>query len=579
MKKSINRNILWAEFFVDSLLNFEVKNVVICPGSRNTSLIFAFSKEKKFKKFTVIDERTAGFFALGIAKKICQPVAVVTTSGTAVANLYPAVIEAYYSNIPLILCTADRPEILHDCGANQTINQKDIFTKNVKDFLNIPADSISKKTFKNIYSSLYQKFYSQKFDPGPIQINLMFSKPFEPNNFTDLIDSSTLKFIKSLSTKVLEPSVQKTKSTDGYLSLINIIDDAKSGLIIAGQGVDKSEADFLVKLSRKIQFPIFIDASSEMFFSSSDDNILNSFNLLAFSKEFKKIFQPEVIVQFGKTPTSNNVLQFFESSKAFKIGINKQGNLYDPSRSTKMIFKSNAKEFIENILPLLTTKRNKEYERLFYSDKSIAQYCSKLLDETDWFFEAKVYYELLKYIPENSNLFIGNSLPIRDFDTYVQRDKRKINLYNNRGASGIDGVVSTAIGIASKSRATFLVLGDQSFYHDLNSLLIAVHHKIHLTIIIVNNNCGGIFKMLPAAKYKTELRKYLSLNYHLEFENIIKSFGANYYRIESWNHFAKTLKKIKPNQLNVLEIRTDSDRSAKFRKSILIKTDKILASM
>ncbi|MBZ0179969.1 MAG: 2-succinyl-5-enolpyruvyl-6-hydroxy-3-cyclohexene-1-carboxylic-acid synthase [Melioribacteraceae bacterium] len=576
MKKFINRNILWSEFIVDTLLKFGIKNVVICPGSRNTPLIFALAKEKRIKKDTVIDERSAGFFAMGIAKKTKKPTAVATTSGTAVANLYPSVVEAFYSNIPLIVITADRPEILHNCGANQTINQKKIYANNSKDFQNITTESISKESFTRIHKRVSRILIEQKIDPGPVQINIMFDKPFEPESFTDSIEQNSLDYIFKINKN--EQIKISTKLDDLVIpfSIIRKINSARSGLIIAGGGVNKQIAALITKLAKKLSFPVFVDASSELFFSSSQDIILKSFNQLAISKEFRNHLHPDVIIQFGKAPTSNSVLQFFESSRAFKIGINEQGNLYDPSRTTNKLLKSNPKVFIETIIPLLQAKKNSGLKRIITLDKNLTENRTKMIEKTNWMFEGKIYQELLKLIPDNSNLFIGNSLPIRDFDSYAIRGKRNINLFTNRGASGIDGIVSTTLGIASKSKTTFLVLGDQSFFHDLNSLLIAGHNKIPLTIILVNNRCGGIFKMLPAAKYKAELRKYLSMNYNLKFENIIKSFNADYFNITSWKEFEKAFKKIDINKLNVLEILTDADQSVKFRKFISAEAKKVV---
>lgn len=576
MKKFINRNILWSEFIVNSLLKYDVKNVVVCPGSRNTPLIFAFSKEKKIKKYTAIDERSAGFFALGIAKKTKKPAVVVTTSGTAVANLYPSVIEAFYSEIPLILLTADRPEILHDCGTNQTINQKNIYVNNSKDFQNISTVSISKKSFVKVHKSLSGILNRQQMNPGPVQINIMLNKPFEPKSFTDSIEKKTYDYIFNIngnkqikiSDKLVDPLIPS--------SVIKKINSSKSGLIIAGQGVNKKSAALLIKFAKKLSFPIFVDATSEMFFSSSKDIILNNFNQLAVSKEFRTQFLPDVIIQLGKTPTSNSILQFFESSNAFKMGINEQGKLYDPSRTTDITIKLNPKLFLEKIYPLLKEKQNSKLKEIISLEKYLTQVRSEIFDVTNWLFEGKIYQELLKHIPNNSNLFIGNSMPIRDFDSYAAREERNITLFTNRGASGIDGIVSTALGIASKSKPTFLVLGDQSFFHDLNSLLIAGQNKIPLTIVLVNNRCGGIFKMLPAARYKTELRKYLSMNYNLNFENIIKSFNAAYFNITSWKDLAKVFNIIDINKLNVLEIITDADRSVKYRKFISNQAQKAI---
>ena len=196
MKKYINRNYFWASLFVEQLARFDIKHVCISPGSRNTPLSLAFANNKKFKKYVHIDERSSGFFALGISKIIREPVVLVTTSGTAVAELYPAIIEAYYQRIPLIVCTADRPAYLRNTGANQTIKQDNIYRNHIRYFKDLGLPSLGNQRLKSFAEKIGKGIIiSTKLNPGPIHFNFPFKKPLEPESFTDKIDFRILDFI------------------------------------------------------------------------------------------------------------------------------------------------------------------------------------------------------------------------------------------------------------------------------------------------------------------------------------------------------------------------------------------------
>lgn len=196
MKKYINRNYFLASLFVKQLEVPQIKNVCISPGSRNTPLTLAFAENKKFKKYIHIDERSSGFFALGLAKQTNKPVVLITTSGTAVAELYPAIIEAYQQRIPLIVCTADRPAYLKNTGANQTINQENIFRNHIRKFWNVGLPSLTKKKLFSFTKKINEIiFLATEKDKGPVHINFPFEKPLEPNSFTDTISFNLKDFI------------------------------------------------------------------------------------------------------------------------------------------------------------------------------------------------------------------------------------------------------------------------------------------------------------------------------------------------------------------------------------------------
>ncbi len=573
MEKKINRNVFWSEIFFRQLKNYGLKNVVVCPGSRNSSLVFGLHKIKQIKKYNLVDERSAGFFALGLVKKTNTPVAVVTTSGTAVAELYPAVIEAYQSRLPLIVCTADRPPELHNCGANQTINQENIFQNHIRYSLNLNAPDIQPKSINNFINSIRKAISAtMKDNPGPVHINLPFRKPFEPSAKTDKINSEY--YNKVLRTKLpLNLSTGKvTPKPDKYV-LKNIL-TANKGLILFNEKNPSGELlEVVDKISKKINFPVIDDGTSGYRFRFSDSGVITNGSSLLRKRLLEIIPDPEIILQFGEAPISNSMLEFFEKSQAVKFLTNMSGDIKDPSRTFTKILKLNPVEFCRQIYAQsYSLKRNKEYFHLIKRLNDDTEKIKKhFLEKCRISFEGKIIHEIIDLIPSGSNLFVSNSMPVRDLDTFSGANNKKINVFTNRGASGIDGIISTALGIASSSKnRTILVTGDLAFYHDLNGLLASLKYKIPLTIVLINNNGGGIFDMLPVSNHKEVFDTNFKTPTNLNFRHFTEGYGGTFHEINSEMEFHKNFKmSLKKNSLTVLEIKTNSKESTNLRKKYL----------
>ncbi len=569
MKLSVNRNIIWCDLFVQRLADLGVHYVCISPGSRSTSLTLAFSSNAKIKTFSIVDERSSAFFALGLAKKTQTPVAIVTTSGTAVAELYPAIIEAFYRRIPLIICTADRPSVLYNKGANQTINQRNIYKNHIRYFANAGLPDLKKLPYVKKLAEDAIRF-SIYDDMGPVHLNFPFEKPFEPKTYTDIVDVKLIEKVFTNSSFVLPAQKQPGINFD---SLAKKFSKIERGLIIASVNLyDKNFPTLLSKFSKLLGYPVYIDGSSSLRFGNKKNiNVIDNLTALVRAKDFQKYFDPDLIIQFGSTPIANVLLEFFKKSRAEKILVNEFGDRNDPSLTAKTILKIDPSEFCESIIQSSKNKNGRDSCWLIDYNvmNNIAEELKKkIIIGAQFPFEGRIATELISSLPDNSNLMVSNSLPIRDIDFFVSKNNKKIHVYTNRGASGIDGINSTALGIAKASKEpTYLLIGDLAFFHDFNGIYNAVKYKIPLKIVLINNSGGGIFESLPIARYRQFFKEKFSTPLELDFSKLVKAYGCQFIRIQNWKELNQKLsssagKKI----LSVFEIKTDAKKSRLLRE-------------
>jgi 2-succinyl-5-enolpyruvyl-6-hydroxy-3-cyclohexene-1-carboxylate synthase len=589
MKIKINRNILWAETFVKELASLGVKYASISPGSRNTPLTLAFAGNKNIKTYVNIDERSSAFFALGLAKATATPVAVVVTSGTATAELYPAIIEAYQQRIPLIICTADRPPELINKGANQTINQNNIYKNHIRWFKNVglPEPTIKKlKALKQ--DAIDSVIISTIKSRGPVHLNFPFKKPFEPKFTTDSVNEKIISFSTTNSTLRSSSSVKNLpdKNSIKFIDRIfNLVKEKEKGLIIVGP--DDYDSKFLKNcqiLSAKLNYPILADGASQLRFGKHDKkNVITNFDAILRSENFTQKNHPEVIIQFGRTITSKGLDAFLDKCNAARFMINEYGDWFDPS--DKSIASIACKpylfcyELIKRIDKEIVIRNSTAWFSNFIDAEIISNNLKKnIIEKSSFPNECRLVTEIINNVPENCRIMLSNSMPIRDFDYFAQNNNKNIVVFNNRGASGIDGITSTALGIAEASKkASLLITGDLAFYYDMNGLLAAMRYKIPLVVVLINNNGGGIFEILPISEYGNVFKKYFVSPHSLDFSTFIKGYGGHYIKVKSWKHFNFALKEaFGLKNFTVLELKTKSSNSLKLRKKFWKEVSKSL---
>lgn len=587
MRIKVNRNNLWTRIFIDQLAALGVKYACISPGSRSTPLTYILSKNKKIKSFIHFDERSSAFFALGLAKATESPVIVVTTSGTAVAELYPAIIEAYQQRTPLIICTADRPAELIGTGANQTINQHNIFRNHIRWFRDLGLPSISETGFYHLQKIAIKAYLiSLSEDRGPVHLNFPFRKPLEPFSYTDKVSKKIFQTKPQIIARYnSQISVLKFEKNKDFKKIVTQLTESNKGIILVGPiEYDDKLIKKIKELSSLLKYPVIADGISQLRFNvnKKDQFVISNFNSILASQKFIRERNPEIILQFGRTPTSSVMEKFLEETEAVRYTIDTYGDKHDPVRNAKSIFTIKPISFCEILIAALREenfKRSKSnWQNEFIRAEEISEKVkSRIIDKAKFPSEPSIINEVIKLIPAGSNLVIGNSLPVRDLDNFVSKSSKRIVTYFNRGASGIDGITSTALGIASRKKKTFLITGDLSFLHDLNALATAAKFAIPLTIIVINNNGGGIFESLPIANRVKHFDKFFIAPHDLELGEIVQSFGINYQLVTTKRRLQQNLKNaMNKNLPSVIEIQTDAVKSVELRTKIFNEVKKNL---
>ena len=596
----INKNIAWAESFVNEMVAGGVKYVCISPGSRNTPLTWAFAQNKEIRKYVNIDERSSAFFALGLANRTGSPVALVCTSGTAAVEFYPAIVEAYQQRIPLVICTADRPPELRGTGTNQTINQDNLYKNHIRFFADVGLPDLSIKKImalkKTAVNAIEICCYKNK---GPVHINFPFRKPFEPDNITDEISNKTNSLLAKTIYKLPQyDTLVKITGERWFLNIVKKLKHIKRGIITVGpENYGDEFYTNVIKLSRILKYPILPDGCSQLRFLSypadrisaqtrkitiGNNNIICNYEAMFRSTSFSEAYSPEVILHFGRTSTSKGMKDFNEKYSPLKIMINEEGDFFDPTRRGKS-YKCSPSHFCKRVIecfPVDKHLREEEYwlKPYLFADQLLEQLKHKILFNSRFLNEIRIINEFLDSVPGNSSIMLSNSLPVRDFDYWASCSSKKLNIFNNRGASGIDGIISTALGIASvKKETAFLITGDLAFYYDLNALLTAEKYSIPLTIILINNNGGGIFNSLPVSRYPDFLREYFITPHKLNFEKLTKAYGIDYSKAKSWKNLKDLMQNtVAKKKTAVIEIQTDAVRSLNLRKKYWDESNRLL---
>jgi len=446
----VNPSTLLARVIVRQIIEAGVTDVVISPGSRNAPLSIAFhqaSVKGLIKLHVRIDERTAAFFALGIAKASGRPVPIVCTSGTAVANYHPAVLEASHTNVPLLVLTADRPASLRKTGANQTTEQARIFGKAVR-------------YFADVSGSVYpMELPFNSLQSGPVHLNIQFEEPLVGDKSDNWLNDLTISAPKVFDRKT--PGTFYTKSTRGVL----VIGHDRGGL----------SADAVRRFAEELGWPVI--AEDPLTFK----NAISHASVFLTSKKIAEDLAPDTVVVIGRTTLSRSINSFIKSARKEIV--------IDPRMATVDSDRMAGQKFIQ--LPKVEVQpADADYAEKW---KKYSQRAAKMVGDISTWSEALIAREIAAEVPSGTSLFISSSRPIRDFEGFaVARDG--VETFANRGLAGIDGNISTALGIASQRKQTIAVLGDLGFLHDLTGLI----HKedINLKIFVINNDGGGIFSTL-----------------------------------------------------------------------------------
>lgn len=557
----------YAASFVDELAQNEVKHVVVSPGSRSTPLALLLVEHPDIEIHINVDERSAAFFALGLAKALKEPVGLLCTSGTAAANYYPAVIEAFHSRVPLIVLTADRPHELRDVGAPQAIDQIHLYGRHVKWFVEMALPESTDGMMRYARTVGARAVATAAAEPaGPVHLNFPLREPLIPD-----LDQAKEYRQNKRTPSVLIDSGERSLSASQIEAVATTLSKAKQGIIVCGELPHPEMKEVIVALAKKLAFPVLADPLSQLRSGSHDKAvIIDAYDTFLRDETAKAAFRPEVILRFGSMPVSKPLLLFMKKQKqAITLVVDGGAGWREPAGlATNMIY-SEEKDFCLRIAESITSSPDDEWLRLWQTvNGATKDALASVRDEAE-LSEGKLFALLADMMPLESTLFVGNSMPIRDLDTFFLNNGKGIQTIANRGANGIDGVVSTALGVSTVSKNTVLAIGDLSFFHDMNGLLAAKLQKQNITILLVNNDGGGIFSFLPQANEREHFETLFGTPHGLDFSHTAQLYGGKYNKVQNWDEFEKVFtESFEIQGLKIIEVPTERESNLQKHRNL-----------
>lgn len=551
---SENPSVAWGRIVVDALSSGGIDSAVIAPGSRSTPLVVAAHQHPAIDTYSIIDERSAAYFALGRAKRTGNPVAVFCTSGTAGANMHPAVIEADKSRTPLIICTADRPTDLAEVTANQTIEQTDLYGDAVRWSPSIPPASPHRRSLDAIRTISHLASLRSRFPrPGPVHLNIPFRKPLSPaEQEAQRIDATSGRHLNSTIPGRITPHDDALKRISSSLG------QAERPLLVAGP-LQPHIGTRLRSFAESLEIPLLADPLSGARYCGPESSyIIGGYDAFLDPAIADSWPRPDVILQVGARPTSDHLRSYLSGHDGAHFLIDPMGSYRDPSYSGTEVVASDELELLTRVLdsPLELSCDQEWLECFTIAEREYWTYVNG--HDSALPTEGRIAYRLFKGAPEDVTIFVSNSMPIRDVDRFGVPAHRQLTVLGNRGASGIDGITSSALGAASgSSDHTILLTGDLAFYHDMNGLLTLNRDDLDLTIIIVNNEGGGIFHKLPIAEIDPPFTEAFLTPHGLDFSKVADLYDIPYQEVSAEEFADRTSHHLEIAQTSVIDVSVD----------------------
>ncbi|WP_432352549.1 2-succinyl-5-enolpyruvyl-6-hydroxy-3-cyclohexene-1-carboxylic-acid synthase [Sporosarcina sp. A2] len=544
----------------ESLVRMGVEHAVISPGSRSTPLAYALASTEQVDVHLHVDERSAGFFALGIAKATQLPVILLCTSGTAASNYHPAVTEAYYARVPLIVITADRPHELRDVGAPQAIRQMGMFGEHVKYDVDLPIPEDSTAVDDYLERQIARSVGMALTEPkGPVHLNAPFREPLLID-FEQPVPSIT--FMERIAGHM-------SMSADQEGQLSNLVGSATRGVLIMGEWIPGFDKSKVWAFAERMNWPVLCDPLSNLRTEvpeSCKHLCIDTYDALLKNKGFAAEAGPDTVIQIGPQPVSKPLTLFLKNVRPQTFVVVDEAPIFrDPLGIATHHVQVNPME-------VLSMDFESRQESSFTKKWTAANDLASTLTESfrsEGIQEGDYIRTFLASLPEGSDLISGSSMPIRDLDTYFRKTERDIALFSNRGANGIDGVVSTALGIQiARRRPAWLLIGDLSFMHDVNGLLISRMETMDLTIMVSNNDGGGIFSYLPQASVQNHFEQLFGTPTGLSFAPIADMYGIQYELVSSIEQLETQLTKEKTAPLRIIEMISEREQNVQAHREL-----------
>ncbi|HEU0072622.1 MAG TPA: 2-succinyl-5-enolpyruvyl-6-hydroxy-3-cyclohexene-1-carboxylic-acid synthase [Dehalococcoidia bacterium] len=585
--------------FVDELVAAGVENVCLCPGSRSTPLALTFERHPNIKTWMHLDERSCAYFALGMAKASGQPIAILCSSGTAAVNFAPAVVEAFHSHVPLIVLTADRPPELQGLGANQTIDQQNLYGTAVKWFVNMPLPEASDHMLRYVrmVARRSQVIAGREGAPGPVHINFPFREPLIPSGHEPQarLEYQLSEEERAENKRIADEIASGRRSVRDEVTAIRSGQDpetdalppsrkgsfawefelARRPIIVCGpdSNVDSPQ---LMRLTSRFPVPVLADALSGLRWQHTftTPSVLSLYDSYLRDPSLCQALKPDFILRFGAQPTSKPLQTFLQRNIDVPQFVFTQPGLWPDPDLTARGIRHEERDPGSVVSDLLAVRRRKDSEgwlaAWLAAESRARRTVERLLDEEGSLNEISAVTDLAA-VNDTHSVVAGNSMPVRDIDAfYPASDQRVAYVYANRGTSGIDGVVSTALGATARAHGMIvLVIGDLSFYHDMNGLLAAQRFGLRATIVLINNDGGGIFSFLPQHDDAEHFETLWGTPHGIDFSHVAGLYGVGFQRVTTREEYKAALKaSFWADGVQIIEIKTDREENLRLHQRI-----------
>ncbi|HVU18944.1 MAG TPA: 2-succinyl-5-enolpyruvyl-6-hydroxy-3-cyclohexene-1-carboxylic-acid synthase [Candidatus Didemnitutus sp.] len=569
-----NVNSLWASVLVETLVQLGVRRVVISPGSRSAPLTFAFARHPRIEAIPVLDERSAGFLALGLAKQRLRPVALVCTSGTAAANYLPAVVEAHESGVPLLIFTADRPPEMRDCHSGQAIDQLRLYGRYVRFFHEFAVPEANLAMLRYVRQTVvHAHAMSVRPSRGPVHCNCPFRDPLPPlsENPSLAIGPGSFKgFFSGIGD--YQPSVGSV-TLPLHGPLWPKVAPGERGVIVVGPNdppVPDAFGQNVGRISRALGWTVLADALSPARHHPQAGHVVAHYDAILRQEKLAQDLRPDRVICIGGWPTSKVLRTWLQAADPMVVllsdGSDNQDALHLRTGQVSSSLSSWSAGFSGERAPGAYGRRWLDAER------RVKRTLSSALARTRGLVEPACVAEMARHLPAGTGVFAASSMPVRDLEYFWPANDRRFRIQFNRGANGIDGTLSTALGVAHGAhQPTVLLTGDLALLHDTNGFLTVPRFRGSLTIVLINNRGGGIFEHLPVAQFEPPFEEFFATPQDVDFATLCRAHGVPHVRVRSRTQLAGLLRRLPKKGLRVLEVNTDRKRDAAFRKDLLAR--------
>ena len=578
-----NRNTALCSALCEEMARSGLRKAIICPGSRSAPLALALERNPSIDCHVVLDERSAGFQALGIAMASGVPVAILTTSGSAAANLHPAVVEADEADVPLILLTADRPPELRDIGAGQTIDQIKLFGDAVRWFAEVGTHEADDTGLLHL-RSIGCRAYSQALGdprPGPVHLNLAFREPLAPTPEPDGVTATGELALDGRGAAPLSQLVSGSGELDPELieEIASRVAASRRPLIVAGLNRDGARtADAVARFAEESGAPILAEPTSQLRWGPHDrSRVVAGYDLIA--RSAPSDMTPDLVVRLGHMPTSKALRSWIsDTPELVQIVLDAAGGWKEPTKTAELMIRADALRVLDELAGRLAVlpERSEWCERWRAADEAVAREVTGALSIESPPSEPGLWLALAQVLSDDDRVVCASSMPIRDLETFMPPGGPSVRFFSNRGANGIDGQISTALGVADECLGkTFAVMGDLAFAHDQGALA-AVRDLPNLKLIVADNQGGGIFDFLPVASMieRSEMEKLFTTPSGLEVGSLAEAHGIGVARPTSTGELEASL----ISSCQVIVIRTDRSENLELHRALISKTGSLLES-